>query len=118
MEFSTLCLPVSSRLTETIPVRFSGTQSKVSLKHPNVVKVSKKTGPSFISYGILRSFRKPKDRLTTLWNVTTGKGWRRVFLMPPGRDAFRVSVGEDKVRKDGSASKKVDVRMIYPWPGS
>ena len=29
-------------------------------------------------------------------------------------DAFRVSVNEDKVRKDGSASKKVYVRVAHP----
>ena len=55
-------------------LRLSQTQPKVGLECPKAVNTSKKIGLSFVPYGLLRSFRKPNDRLTTQSQLTTGKG--------------------------------------------
>ena len=68
---------VSSMCPAGLPklfLRLSRTQPKVGLECPKAVNTSKKIGLSFVPYGLLRSFRKPNDRLTTQSQLTTGKG--------------------------------------------
>ena len=55
-------------------LRLSQTQPKVGLECPKAVNTSKKIGLLFVSYGLLHSFCKPNNRLTTQSQLTTGKG--------------------------------------------